>query len=214
MAVSPLSKSNDIIRFEILSNGISIPVTTQIIALHIQQDINRFDEAVITLIDGSDGKNSFPIANSNTFKLGNSIEIKLGYHAKIDCVFKGKVIVQKLINNSEEGSQLQIICKTEDTAISKVRKEDLDRSKSPVLELTYGYDVIEFQLQIHAETPKRVDGFLTFQGFAKTNVNNMISIKGFADKFNKNCTISKVIHQVKHGSWHTTAYVGNNLNNT
>lgn len=111
MSVSPLIEETNLITFTILSNGVEIRDSYEVLSLRTEQLVNRIASAEIILADGNAPKQSFPISDSETFKPGAEIEIKLGYHSKNELVFKGVVIKQLIKIASSERTTLQVICK-------------------------------------------------------------------------------------------------------
>ncbi|MEH6535627.1 MAG: hypothetical protein V7719_04495 [Psychroserpens sp.] len=211
MAISPSTELTDLITFNILSNGSRIPDTIDIVGFEIEQVADASDQAFITIYDGRPGGEGFHVANSKTFELENHIEIKLGYNNTMTTVFKGSIHGQQLAGNANEPSQLNVICNTGTNAINSKRPADVNLSKTPVLKLTYGVDVLEFELLLHHDDPMQIEGVVSFQGFANTNVNDTLILENFSDKFNTTYVISRVIHHVADGDWTTTAFIAGKL---
>lgn len=208
MAHSPLKEDTTLVTFEILSNGSSIRDSVEIISMDTFHSANAIDEAVITLNDGGRFNDNFENLDAKDFNLDNKIEIKLGYHSKNATVFKGKIIRKSVIVNSVTSALSQVIC--EDHGHDNLSKRQLhsDDSKPPVLELTYGRDIIEAQLDLDKDSPETAHGYLKFQGFANIKLNDYVSIKGFGKTFPERALVSGVEHKVEDGNWHTTAYIG------
>lgn len=207
MAKSPLTENTDLISFNVLSNGLNIPETTEITAIEIEQEMNAYDQAFITLNDGLIAGEAFNIANSKTFELGNQIEIKLGYHNKNTTVFKGSIKRQLLDDKGNGSPQLNIICNSSDDRIDNTRHAEVDLSKTPILKLTYGVDVLGFELLLHKDDPMQIEGVVSFQGSTNANINDTLILRGFSDKFNTTYVISKVIQHVSDGDWITTVSI-------
>ncbi|WP_299334304.1 hypothetical protein [uncultured Psychroserpens sp.] len=199
MTKTPGFTEGKLIAFDILTNGKKIRDTIEITAIEIEQEVNLNDQAYITINDERDDNKSFKVTNSETFKLDTNIEIKLGYDYAQFSVFKGTIHGQ-LLTNSTESDFLNIICKTND-----IRPIDEDFSKAPVLQIDYEQDVIAYELLLHKDNLTQIEGFVSFKGYANTNVNDTLILKNFGDKFNKIYRITKVIHHISNGDWITTA---------
>ena len=104
-----------------------------------------------------------------------------------------------------------MICNSNTNAVNSIRHADVDIYKVPTLELTYGKDVMEFELLLSQDKPKHIEGFVSFQGSAMINVNDMLELRGFADAFNIKYAVTKVIHHVSDGDWITTAFISRKL---
>ncbi|MCK8479664.1 hypothetical protein [Psychroserpens algicola] len=206
MAVSPLTESS-MVSFYIISNGVEIQNTIEISAIEIEQNTNAQHKAFITVNDGHQNHDKFEVTDSKTFQLDNLIEIKLGYDSKVTRVFKGLISSRFISGDTTGNLHLNIICNTRTSTNVLKKPIEQDWNKAPVLKLTFGKDVMNYELLIHEDNSNQIEGFVSFVGFANTNVNDTLQLEGFGNTFSSTYIISKVIHHVADGDWITTAFI-------
>lgn len=207
MASSPIADTG-LISFNILSNGANINSTIEVISIEVTVQANAVDEAIITV---SEANGNFEVTRSKTFRLDTNIEIKLGYDDKNQCAFKGVVAQQRII--MKDGlTSLRVICKNIVHGVEEIRPQLVDRYKEPVLELTFGDDIMEAELDIPKTESETITGYIRCQGSTKANVNEMISIYGTGKKYSDRARIDGVLHKVEQGNWLTTLNLGTIVN--
>ena len=194
--------ASDLVTFEILSNGISIPSEAKVHSVVIKQAAHAADEAIITVIDGDVATESFTVADSKTYEIGISIEIRLGYNSKNKSVFKGRVQQQKISITPEMGSFLLVTCTGD-----RVRELDSDNTTAPVLQLTYGDDVYDAEIATNKKDSTSVKGTVTFEGSSIPAVNDRIGLHGLGKRFSKTSLVTGVLHDIVAGNWFTTVTV-------
>ncbi len=208
MAVSPITKSSDLASFSIRSNGSYIQDKILIGSIEITMKANAMDEAILKVFDGNPEKDAIDLTNEKTFELGREIEIALGYDNNNKRVFRGIVTQQQLSINSGEVPVFQVTCKNIINGQEQILKQNIDVIKpSPILKVTYGYDLLEAQLI--NDPSLDVYGHLKFPGSSLANVNDTIAIYGIGsfDHFGANKSIHEVTHKLEEGFWTTTVIV-------
>lgn len=209
MVESPLLRNSEIVTFTIKSNGKQIGdhFSVSSIAIHLEKNIP--DEAILTL-PYTNQKGEFKFEDSREFSLDKEIEISLGYGFKNSKLFTGRVTQKKIINKNGACLCLQITCKHVNNKKESVPK---NLKQETLLELTYGYDIMEVELFTNSIERNIINGYLKFQGSARARVGDSIDLRGFEKVFlnkNKNViSISQVSHKVENGDWITTVTVGN-----
>ena len=103
--------STDLLSVQLSVNG----KTSNAIVRRIDVDkrINKIAKAIIELNDGSKALEDFKISDSSEFVPGQKLEIKAGYHSKEKTIFKGVIMSQTIIIDSDQGPALRIECKDE-----------------------------------------------------------------------------------------------------
>ena len=93
----------------------------QILDITVYKELNKIPFAVIRLADGSAADSDFPIGNSGEFALGKSIDIQLGYSADDQSVFRGIIIANSHVVNSNQ-TTLNLTCKHETVKMTVSKK--------------------------------------------------------------------------------------------
>lgn len=86
-----------------------------------------------------------------------------------------------------------------------------DASSEPVLAITYGEDLQEFQADLDSPKPSgltRLRGRMRFQGSALATVGARIELKGVGERFNGMVFVTGLRQQIQDGDWITEAEFG------
>ncbi|MFO7826887.1 MAG: type VI secretion system tip protein VgrG [Cyclobacterium sp.] len=89
-------RSSDLVTFELIVDGETLPDTIHVQSLMVQKEINRIPYANISIVDGDVSLGDFPLSNTNTFIPGNEIALLAGYHSDNTLIFKGIIVNHKL----------------------------------------------------------------------------------------------------------------------
>lgn len=106
----PSEQSKTVVTSTILSNGVAVAKTYQILSTVVSKEINRIPSATIMIVDGDPAGQSFNVSNQADFEPGKELEIKLGYRGSEETVFKG-IVVKHAIKTRKKNSMLLIECR-------------------------------------------------------------------------------------------------------
>ncbi|NHE57484.1 type VI secretion system tip protein VgrG [Cyclobacterium plantarum] len=90
------SRSSDLVTFDLIIEGDTLPDTVHVQSIVVQKEINRIPYAKISIVDGDVSLSDFPLSNEDTFIPGNEIEVLAGYHSDNESIFKGIIVNHKL----------------------------------------------------------------------------------------------------------------------
>lgn len=197
---------------DILTNGTPIDPSISVQSITINKSVNYTDKAEIDIIDFEEGKpfeSPFPVFNSNIFQPGTLITIYLGYDGANSLVFEGMVLLQVISENSSKPYALKITCIGTTPLIIGAARETLP---PPVLELSYGENIISFSLTNRKlQSLHVVDwlcGFIEIQGSSLAQINNLITLHGLGSNILLDAYIASVDHIVDSGNWVTRIELG------
>jgi Rhs element Vgr protein len=103
-------------------NGAALPGTCQVLAIHIEQAVNRIPSATISILDGNPSTESFAVSASGSFVPGNDITIEAGYDGCNAVLFSGIVTRQSLRVANASGPVLEVECKDKAVRMTVGRK--------------------------------------------------------------------------------------------
>ena len=194
MTTSPLHDNIDLISYQILLNGSKISDTIEVHSIFVDLTTEFEPTAEIELLVHQSIGNEF--AN---FAIDGHIEIRLGYHAKEEPVFKGHIVSQSFTTDEDGNAVLVLACETSDT------HHKVTPPAEPTLLITYGIDVIDFDLNIYKteEGSNEHACAVLFQGSSKIQPGHKLQLNGFPTSFNRNYTAVDVTHLVSEGQWTT-----------
>jgi Rhs element Vgr protein len=98
-------KPTDLVTFELLIEGTSLPQTIQVFSIDIWNELNRVPRAKIVIIDGDPAGETFEASEGDLFVPGNEVDIQAGYHSDNESIFKG-IITSHAIKVRENGTSL------------------------------------------------------------------------------------------------------------
>ncbi len=99
-----------IVTFEIQVNGTAIPDSTEVVSIHIENNLNEVPTARIVISDGNASTEQFPVSSSGLFEFGSDIEIKVGYNTNNTQVFTGIITGQAININQRASSSIEVQC--------------------------------------------------------------------------------------------------------
>ena len=118
----PNASRHNVVSFNITVNDAAINSAYQILAIVVNQEINRVPSAKIIIRDGEAAQRTFDISNSDDFVPGKKINIKMGRDGTNEQIFKG-LITRHAIKVKENGnSELHVECKDESVKMTIGRK--------------------------------------------------------------------------------------------
>ena len=106
----PSDQPKTVVTSTILSGGIEVSRTYNLLSIIVSKEVNRIPSATIVISDGDPAKQSFEVSNAADFEPGKEIEIKLGYRSSEETVFKG-IVVKHSVKTRKKNSLLIIECK-------------------------------------------------------------------------------------------------------
>lgn len=109
----PNNSANDVVTFDLLSEGNVIDPTIQVVAIMVSKEVNKIPFAKIVIRDGDVAAEDWEVSNMDTFEPGKQIEIKAGRDGQNTTIFKGIVVKQRLKSTKFSDSTLTIECKDE-----------------------------------------------------------------------------------------------------
>lgn len=99
MALATLSASkalpkrdSGLVTFVILSEGEDVTTRIAVMAISIQQAVNKIGFAILQIRDGDIPRQSMPVSDADWFIPGKKIEIQVGYHSQETTLFEGIVV--------------------------------------------------------------------------------------------------------------------------
>jgi phage protein D len=92
-------------------NGAPLQYSIGLVAIHVEQSINRIASAVLSIVGDSALDDTFAISSSNSFVPGNAISIAAGYGGANSVIFEGIVSTQSLRISDGVGPMLVVECK-------------------------------------------------------------------------------------------------------
>jgi Rhs element Vgr protein len=140
----PSNEPKSVATFTILSNGVEVSHSYNVLSITVNKEINRIPSATIIFLDGEAAKQSFEISNKEEFQPGKEIEIKAGYRSDEETIFKG-IVIRHGIKVRKNSSVLVIECKDKAvkmtvTCKSKYSKDIKDSELMEELIDTYGLE--------------------------------------------------------------------------
>lgn len=133
--IIPSEAPRSVATYTLLSNGVELTRTYQVLSVLVQRELNRIPFATLVLIDGDPAAETFAVSNSTDFEPGKTLEIRLGYRSQEETIFKG-LVVKHGIKLRERHSVLVVECR--DAAVkmtvSPVNKYRRDLTDSSLIE--------------------------------------------------------------------------------
>jgi hypothetical protein len=209
----------------VLVNGVDVFGKYEVIAVEVEKAIDRMGRCVLTVREGEASAEGFPVSSSEDFEFGNELEIRLGYGGLNQSVFKGIVFGQRL---RTDGDATVLSVDVRDKAINEAGAVVFDMPQlesEAVLSVTFGVDILDFDLRGEAPSQAGSDGDsarsmamradlaksngrIRFPGSALAAPGKLIVIQGLGRRFDGNGYISGVRHLVREGAWTTEVEIG------
>lgn len=121
-----------VVTVTILSSGLAMDTTYQILSLDIAKETSRIPWAQIVLIDGDAAQQNFAISDTEFFMPGKEIEIKLRYEdepGQEATVFRGIVLGHR-VEAGPDGSLLTVDLKDAAVKLTRLRKSAVYRDQT------------------------------------------------------------------------------------
>lgn len=202
MPISPSQNGDGLVTLTVLSSGQAIDSSVQVLSILVESGPGAEAYAVIRVVDGNPATGNFPVLYSKTFRPLTPIEIRAGYDdASGGTLYKGPVAQVCIKSDSDQGSYLEIRCLTA-TSTTSATGAPLPTSK-PDLQVTYGDDVLSFEITSDDSKLKKSRGSISFQGSALAKAGGAISIRGFGTVGDGIYKIDQVRHEIAEGAWTT-----------
>ncbi|MCC5905109.1 MAG: type VI secretion system tip protein VgrG [Balneolaceae bacterium] len=115
-------KPTDLVTFELLVNGESLPQTVEVFSVDIWKELNRIPRAKIVILDGDPAEEIFKVSEGEWFIPGNEIEILAGYHSDNQSVFSGIVTTHSIKSRQNGGHRLTVECCDKTVKLTTVPK--------------------------------------------------------------------------------------------
>jgi Rhs element Vgr protein len=93
----PFIAATDVVTLTISVNGTKIPRTVPILGAEVLSQANRIPYARLRIGDGDAATGDFPQSSGNLFVPGASMSISAGYHGKVEPIFSGVVLTQRVV---------------------------------------------------------------------------------------------------------------------
>ncbi|MEY2633359.1 MAG: hypothetical protein RIR00_2013, partial [Pseudomonadota bacterium] len=119
---SPDLNADGTINLLVKINGTALPDTTQVLRIRVDTAINRIPRAEISLIDGDMAAQEFSSSDSALFNPGGKIEISAGYDQKLQTIFSGLILGQRLEIRENNLCLLTLDCRDPAIAMTAGRK--------------------------------------------------------------------------------------------
>ncbi|CAL2079139.1 hypothetical protein T190611E02C_10804 [Tenacibaculum sp. 190524A05c] len=184
-----------LVTYTILSNGSDLPGTIEIFNIEIK--LSQSNEVQLKILDDR----NFTTANSSIFEIGNTIEVKGGYENQNHSICSAEITRKEIKVNAEIGTIFIVYCTSINSHIG---------SNEAVLQLSLDENILDSTISINRSNTNAINGEIKIQGTAAVNTNDIVTIKGFGEKFDRNTRVSKIHHEIGNGNWLSTFYFGNN----
>jgi Rhs element Vgr protein len=96
----PFTAATDVVTLTISVDGTELPRTVPILAAEVVSQANRIPYARLRIGDGNAATGDFPQSSGDLFVPGASLSINAGYHDKVEPVFSGVVLTQRVVVRS------------------------------------------------------------------------------------------------------------------
>jgi len=204
-APSPLTAGSDLVSFAVNIDGRPLDDRYQVAALRVVHAANKIPSARLTLAADPSPAEAFPI--------GSAVNVLAGYHGQNQSIFTGRVATIGVQGTATSPLALVVDCRGE---TSPTEVTPFERSRPPVLSLTYGVDLLALALDENKTastakpTPDRIRGTLRFQGSALVHPGDTISVAALGERFDGDAWIGGVTHEIADGQWTTEVSTGLN----
>jgi Rhs element Vgr protein len=93
----PFSAATDVVTLTISADGTDVPGSVPILGVEVVSQANRIPYARLRIGDGDAARGDFFQSSGDRFVPGAKVEIKAGYHGKVEPVFSGIVLTQRVV---------------------------------------------------------------------------------------------------------------------
>ena len=205
MLIPTSNDGADPVGFSVQSNGRPVPDTATLAAMHVLHRIDDSATARLVFVDGDVATGGWPLADSSLFEPGSPVRIDAGYGADLAPVFEGVVASLSARADGDSGSALVIECRRPAADPPPVVDLAALMAKGPVLQVSFGVDLLEFEATTTARGPR---GHVKFQGTHHATVASIIELKNVGARFSGIVLVEDVAHAFAEGGWLTTLTFG------
>jgi Rhs element Vgr protein len=96
----PFTAATDLVTLTISVDGNELPGTVPILGVEVLSQANRIPYARLRVSDGNSATGDFPQSSGTLFVPGASLSISAGYHGKVEPIFSGVVLTQRVVVRS------------------------------------------------------------------------------------------------------------------
>jgi Rhs element Vgr protein len=93
----PFTAATDVVTLTISVNGTELPRTVPVLGVEVLSQANRIPYARLRIGDGDSARGDFSRSSGDLFVPGASLSISAGYHGKVEAVFRGVVLTQRIV---------------------------------------------------------------------------------------------------------------------
>ena len=198
---SPLTSDSDLVSLAVTLDGAALAECYALASILIVHAAERLPFARLTFVL----TDSPPPATD--WRPGAALVVAAGYHERNRPIFSGKLA--KLGVRRRDSSSAVLVVEAHGAA-ALPPFAPADATRAPVLAVTYGLDLIDFDLEENpgAQPAEKIRGTFGFQGSALVTPGDTIAIGGFGVRFDGVVRIGGVAHVIEQGAWRTQALAG------
>lgn len=190
-APSPASGADALVSFAVELAGSPIPDTAKIFSVHAGSAAGRPATASVTLLASLADLPA--LVASPWLAPGRPARIAAGYAGQNQTIFAGRIARLVLASPAGSGAiTLAVECTGPATAAVAIA--------TPVLSLTLGQDVLNFQLTRASAR----SGLVRCAGSSAVRVGDRVTLAGFGAGFDGDLPVRGLTHEIRDGLWTTT----------
>ncbi|PYR63063.1 MAG: Rhs element Vgr protein [Acidobacteria bacterium] len=121
MSSLPFAAATDVVTLTISVDGTELPRTVPMLGVEVLSQANRIPYARLRIGDGDSARGDFARSSGDLFVPGGSLSIKAGYHGKVEPIFSGVVLTQRIVVR-RGSSWLEVEARDAAFAMTLVRK--------------------------------------------------------------------------------------------
>lgn len=205
MLIPSSSDNASLVRFTVQCNGRPLPDTVALEVTHVHHRIDGSSTARLVLADGDMATGGWPLADSTLFEPASPLRIDAGYGGELATIFEGVVASLSSRADSASPSTLAIECRRPAPHPSPVVDLAALKAAAPVLQVSFGVDMLEFEATTTARGPR---GRVKFQGSNRATVGATIELRHVGARFSGVVLVEGVEHAFTAGDWLTTVSFG------
>lgn len=183
--------ASDPLNWQILVDGKPIVTPFELASIWINQQMDEPSFAEITFFLDIN-----KVTGPHFYAFDKEIHILLGYHHNLETVFRGRMMAHQIMDHPDEPLSSVIHCEG-----PLQLAEFSSIGSSPALELSYGSNILEFDLSSHGNT--ELEGMIVTAGTTSGSLGKRIKLNGLPSEFNKEVTIQGVEHLFNKEEWQT-----------
>ena len=194
MPVSPAEATTGVVSVTISSNG-----TAQqgpLISVTVRHALHGRSLARLVYSCGDALPDGLTLSDGEFFSPGAAVALQAGYGDAQSPVFTGAVAHHRLKVGQDNEGRVEIECHGEE----KPRDAAPLRSSPPVLQVTWGQDLIELDAEVGSLGGH---GRMVFQGSALAQPGMLITLACVGERFSGDVLVTAVEHEISDGNWLT-----------